>query len=466
MLATLAELGYGLAWRILDSRYFGVPQRRRRVFIVGARADGNPRAAAERAGAVLAVGTRCAGHPASGTEEGKDPAAPSPGRSHDGRVANPLGALADGGFRTTDVENATYIPELAKPLEASDANHSSTPRGDAGENLIGNQPERVHDVEGVAPPGLGPAGPMVAAPLEASDGHHGYSSPRGDGADNLVVPALTGGNGPNGPRSSASRLDNQTPLIAEAEVVPALTTRCGDTQDDQQTGQLVAGPLTGGAGGRGWSGDNGAGQGQDMIVEEVEVANTLKGQRGRAGGGIGPEETLLATPISADATRGEGEARTPSADAEGNVRLRDPGLGVGEPGDPAYTIAAASPGAVAAPLSAGGHPNSNVPGRRKEDDENLVPTALSFDAEFSNQAQPHELATLTRKLRRAVQTIASVRRLTPRECERLQGLPDDWTLLAPDSPDSRRYSGLGDAVTATVGRWLGERIAAADGEAG
>jgi DNA (cytosine-5)-methyltransferase 1 len=56
---------------------------------------------------------------------------------------------------------------------------------------------------------------------------------------------------------------------------------------------------------------------------------------------------------------------------------------------------------------------------------------------------------------------ASVRRLTPRECERLQGLPDDWTLIrwkGKPAADSLRYAALGDAVTANVGEWIGRRL--------
>lgn len=41
----LSEFGYGLAWRVLDSQYFGVPQRRKRVFIVGC--IGDPTSAAK-----------------------------------------------------------------------------------------------------------------------------------------------------------------------------------------------------------------------------------------------------------------------------------------------------------------------------------------------------------------------------------------------------------------------------------
>lgn len=50
VLATLADLGYGLAWRVLDARFFGVPQRRRRVFIVG-HSGGEPEPAVRAVGA-------------------------------------------------------------------------------------------------------------------------------------------------------------------------------------------------------------------------------------------------------------------------------------------------------------------------------------------------------------------------------------------------------------------------------
>jgi len=57
-----------------------------------------------------------------------------------------------------------------------------------------------------------------------------------------------------------------------------------------------------------------------------------------------------------------------------------------------------------------------------------------------------------------------VRRLTPIETERLQGLPDNWTLIpwrgkpAEDCPDGPRYKGVGNGQTVTVMRWLAERI--------
>ena len=50
-----------------------------------------------------------------------------------------------------------------------------------------------------------------------------------------------------------------------------------------------------------------------------------------------------------------------------------------------------------------------------------------------------------------------VRRLTPRECERLQGFPDDWTAVNGMS-DSARYRMLGNAVAEPCAEWIGQRI--------
>jgi len=56
----------------------------------------------------------------------------------------------------------------------------------------------------------------------------------------------------------------------------------------------------------------------------------------------------------------------------------------------------------------------------------------------------------------------SVRRLTPRECERLMGFPDDYTNVTfrkKPATDSHRYKALGNAMAVPVMRWLGQRIA-------
>lgn len=52
----------------------------------------------------------------------------------------------------------------------------------------------------------------------------------------------------------------------------------------------------------------------------------------------------------------------------------------------------------------------------------------------------------------------AVRRLLPVECERLQGFPDNFTMIDEKTSDSPRYRALGNSMAVPVMRWLGERI--------
>lgn len=64
----------------------------------------------------------------------------------------------------------------------------------------------------------------------------------------------------------------------------------------------------------------------------------------------------------------------------------------------------------------------------------------------------------------AVQSASAVRRLTPKECERLQGFPDDWTLIpyrkkpAEQCPDGPRYKAIGNSKAVFCVRWIARRI--------
>lgn len=68
----------------------------------------------------------------------------------------------------------------------------------------------------------------------------------------------------------------------------------------------------------------------------------------------------------------------------------------------------------------------------------------------------------------AVASDMAVRRLTPRECERLQGFPDDYTLIpyrgkeAENCPDGPRYKALGNSMAVNVMRWIGARVQRAE----
>ena len=75
--------------------------------------------------------------------------------------------------------------------------------------------------------------------------------------------------------------------------------------------------------------------------------------------------------------------------------------------------------------------------------------------------------TLTKSDIHGVSVSNSVRRLTPIECERLQGFPDNHTQIswrgkdAADCPDGPRYRAIGNSMAVPVMRWIGERILAA-----
>ena len=62
-----------------------------------------------------------------------------------------------------------------------------------------------------------------------------------------------------------------------------------------------------------------------------------------------------------------------------------------------------------------------------------------------------------------------IRRLTPVECERLQGFPDNWTRIAwrgksaDRCPDAPRYKAIGNSMAVPVMRWIGKRIADVEG---
>jgi DNA (cytosine-5)-methyltransferase 1 len=134
------------------------------------------------------------------------------------------------------------------------------------------------------------------------------------------------------------------------------------------------------------------------------------------------------------------DLRNAGRDPEKYDEVNRQGVGVGESGDPAHTLTTACVHGVAQPTFAldeynqSGHKEVCYPLR----------TAMGDGIPKVNLSS------------------MAVRRLTPTECERLQGFPDGYTNIPwrkkDESPDGPRYKALGNSMAVPVMAWIGSRI--------
>jgi len=116
----------------------------------------------------------------------------------------------------------------------------------------------------------------------------------------------------------------------------------------------------------------------------------------------------------------------------------------------------------------GGVWQDQVPTLRAEakrgDNEPHIAQPYSFYTQFGSNANVFVDQSPTLKASQqspSIATTMAVRRLTPLECERLMGFPDDhtrWTDEGKEQADTHRYKQCGNAVASPVARWVGEHV--------
>jgi len=217
---------------------------------------------------------------------------------------------------------------------------------------------------------------------------------------------------------------------------------------------------------------------RNVVLGSIAEPESLRQSEDTVSDDTDPAETLVAVyGLRRDLDR-PGEAITPSADATGRVRLRDAGFSV--PEDISPTLDAVGPHAVAFALRGrpGGaqaevHGDGSQAGAlRSASGGSSRDYVLPFDEtqlthpENRSNPQPgapsHPLVADGKPP--AVAMRSAVRRLTPTEAERLQGMPDGYTAISyrrRAATDGVRYRSLGNSYAVPVVRWIGERLAAA-----
>jgi DNA (cytosine-5)-methyltransferase 1 len=338
-LGGLAECGYGFAYRVLDAQYFGVTQRRRRVFVVGHLGDWRS------AAAVLFERHSLQGHPAPSREKRQSVAIYTP--SSIGGYSEGVGTLrAHGGDIGGGSENL-----LTQPCYGIQGNMIGR-ADDAGPNGIGI----TADVSFTLTKGDQHA---VAQPIA-----YNIAPGKGELKDDIHV--------------------------TDADATKTLDAS-GSNPAMHQGGAAILQPIA-------FSGQMSNPQTDVNMTQTLQAKNPMAVCLMDQGGGVmSIENDMIGT------LRRETHGHEP--------------IVIQSVGTDLYN--GAITGDVAVPMT------------NRADGTGTGPTVMQAMA---------------------------VRRLTPVECERLQGFPDNYTNIKEKCPDGPRYKALGNSMAVPVMAWIGARI--------
>jgi DNA (cytosine-5)-methyltransferase 1 len=410
ILGGMAELGYGFAYRVLDAQFFGLAQRRRRVFVVGHIGDWR------RAAAVLFERHSLSGHPAP-SRKARQVAPTIPSRRTSG------GGLGtdfdcDGGLINWPAEVApTLNAAFGSKLGLEDQHIRGGGAGslpDLGKCLTTGVGRRYDPETETLIPTIGGVFDVAHAIQAGALRENPNSGPDGVGVQEGIAYTLE----------------------ARAEVQAVAHAIRGEGFDASEDGTGRGTPLVPVVMSRQFRCEK---CGHETVVRHQPCPCCLRD-------GIVPFDTTQIT----------------SAGNFSNPR----------PGDPYHPLAAMGHApAIAFP--------AEMSATQCAATENLSPaisvkqtTAVAFDMRGRDGGSqfegPHDTANIRASSggsSRSYVAASAVRRLTSVECERLQGFPDDYTLVThrnKPAADGPRYKALGNSMAVPCMAWIGERIAKVD----
>ena len=416
LLSEMDALGYGLAWRVLDAQFFGVAQRRERVFLVGSLGT-------MRCAEVLFERESLSWNHQSSRQ--KRQALTEEAQERVGEADHDSGCLNPGETQSRRVYPASGVYPTLSTREKSGQNQESV-FTQFGDDVAGTLTSRYD------------------------------SSPCVDRGANVVVDerdkvflcqtAQTGSNGKLVKQDDVMNTLDRTNSTAVAALDFNPTDARLRYANDDVSQTLTARARTGGN--------------QVPLVQVQPLVFNPNAGITEKGGGFALSEDVTPTlktdhnPAVAFASNQRDEVR----------ELEVAGALAAQPGIKQQTYICRADGQANAMTSVDMAPT--LTSHAKKDPPLIYPAEDSIGEDALIQRDMS--ATLSTHNTRTLITGdneeggLTVRRLTPRECERLQGFPDDYTDIPyrnkEHAPDGARYKALGNSMAVPVMRWIGERI--------